>query len=653
MRPAPPAACLLLASLALAWLSAPVAAQEPPPKQVAAPASDILAGVVRLPAPGEHPTTSRAAVLAVELAWVEGRGWTWEGRLPVEREGPLGIALVSADAPSWRATVLPAGRAPTALGSLPGVGRVERRSQVLDGLLDGWVVDRYDLERAPAGTWTLRIEVPDAPRERRPWGGWIVAAGGSSLRLEAWTPTAQRVADQRIGLSARLLGGAEPAVVERAEAWVEVSGRTTRVPLADDGEHLDGAAGDGVWGGLLPEGTTGQVRARIDLAGRLEGGGPFLRTTQLAFPVLERRVALTGSAGARVEDGERLRIDLEAWPLGPAGKLHVSAEVWGTAADGTAVPACWLSRMDRPQPRGDAWDLPLWLDGRWLDVAGARPPLELRHVRVQDPETQVVFDLLERVPLEVDALPAVVGTWSGGVTREMLTGPRAAAAAGSTPTGPAAETDPLHYAPALMLVHGYCSGGSIWPAADFTQPKLEFLDPNANRSHDEFARLIDQRAQAAGLGSFGVVAHSQGGAAALQLLTYYQSGLDLAVGPRRIQSLATPYQGTPLASFSGTCGSNSDLTPSGSSTWLAGIPSWARAEVYYWTTSDAGTACNALSSLILADPEDGVVEQFRCQLPGASNMGHVTGWCHTTGMSYPASYTDHARNQAMDAAAAR
>jgi hypothetical protein len=34
-------------------------------------------------------------------------------------------------------------------------------------------------------------------------------------------------------------------------------------------------------------------------------------------------------------------------------------------------------------------------------------------------------------------------------------------------------------------------------------------------------------------------------------------------------------------------------------------------------------------------------------------MGHVTGWCHTTGMTYPANYTDHARNQEMNAQAAR
>jgi hypothetical protein len=203
-----------------------------------------------------------------------------------------------------------------------------------------------------------------------------------------------------------------------------------------------------------------------------------------------------------------------------------------------------------------------------------------------------------------------------------------------------------------MLVHGYCSGGNVWPAADFTQPKQVFLDPNQNRTHDQFAQLL--ASAGAAHDSFGGVAHSQGGAALLHLLAFYESPLDHALGSRRIQSVATPYQGTPLASLgSFACGVNNDMTPSGSAAWLANVPSWARAEVFYWTTSDAGSACNFLTSLFLTDPEDGTVEKFRGQLPGGNDMGHTTGWCHTTGMSYPANYTDHARNQAMDAAAAR
>ena len=42
------------------------------------------------------------------------------------------------------------------------------------------------------------------------------------------------------------------------------------------------------------------------------------------------------------------------------------------------------------------------------------------------------------------------------------------------------------------------------------------------------------------------------------------------------------------------------MTPSGAATWLAGIPSWARAEVYTWTTANSGANCNALTALFLS-----------------------------------------------------
>ena len=97
------------------------------------------------------------------------------------------------------------------------------------------------------------------------------------------------------------------------------------------------------------------------------------------------------------------------------------------------------------------------------------------------------------------------------------------------------------------------------------------------------------------------------------------------------------------------CGSNWDLTYDGAALWLAGIPQWARDDVYYWTTSYTDLwwrydYCNIASDLILSDPEDGVVEQWAAQLSGAHNMGHKTGWCHTTGMRDPAQYQDHTRN---------
>lgn len=64
-------------------------------------------------------------------------------------------------------------------------------------------------------------------------------------------------------------------------------------------------------------------------------------------------------------------------------------------------------------------------------------------------------------------------------------------------------------------------------------------------------------------------------------------------GSRLIQSVGSPYQGTALAGsiadlgaiFGAGCGSVNDLTYSGAANWLTTIPSWARAEVYYYTTT--------------------------------------------------------------------
>src|SRR5690606_35187490 len=148
-----------------------------------------------------------------------------------------------------------------------------------------------------------------------------------------------------------------------------------------------------------------------------------------------------------------------------------------------------------------------------------------------------------------------------------------------------------------------------------------FLDSYQNRTHDQFAQRI--RTFGSTWNSFGTVAHSQGGAASLHLYAYYWSGLDNATGARLIQSVGTPYQGTNLAGvlaslgslFGVGCGTNSNLTYSGASSWLAGIPNSARGKVNYYTTAFRTTNwytndyCNFASDLVLSDPEDGTVER--------------------------------------------
>ncbi len=657
-------------------------------RHLAAPPSDILSGLVVLPEPAALEVASTGAVL--ELSWQRAGGeWVAALDLPVERAGPLSLGLLGVSAESWTwELAAPGGELRDAASWAADAG--SRRVVETLAADDPRHAVGLALGAADAGSWRVRVRTPAASGAAAgdaPSSAWLAVrtAGGADVVLRSHLGTTALLSDRAFSVVASLEGAAGARADGFGEARIEsAAGRWTQ-PLLDDGLHDDGAPGDGVagaWIGPLPPGAT---RVAVVMSGRAPsgaaggaaggavgraaggatGGAAFVRSVQHAFVIEEPAVRLGGWANAAPLDDQRLDIEIALQPLTALRRLHLSAEVWGPDAQGTAVPVAWLSTIGLPEETWGTTSLHLHLDGRWLARAGTRGPLELRRVRVQDPDSHVPFDELAALSLPSNALPANALPASGlqaagAITPAMLLGaPLPGAPAVTIGASPGLLTDftssvllDFTWQRALMLSHGYCSNGSIWPAADFSSPKLEFLDPNANRSNDAFAQLL--AAAGAGKDSFGFVGHSQGGLAALHLLTYYNSGLDYAIGPRRIQSLASPYQGTPLASLGFfACGVNNDMTTSGAPMWLAGIPSWARGEVFYWTTQNSGSACSFFTNLVLGSPNDGTVERARCQLPGAHSMGHVAGWCHTTGMSNPASYTDHVRNQEMNAEAAR
>ena len=225
-----------------------------------------------------------------------------------------------------------------------------------------------------------------------------------------------------------------------------------------------------------------------------------------------------------------------------------------------------------------------------------------------------------------------------------------------------------------ILVHGYCSStGNPFTNSHFTNYAV-FSDPAVRRrlggtsgtnnwSNDLFARKIDQFADDLGLHGCGIIAHSQGGLAALHLYTYYWSCLDYGEygGTRMIQSVGSPYQGTTLAGniaaigdvFGTGCGTQNDLTHAGAASWLSSIPSWARSKVHYYTTSFkdrwwAYDYCHLVSDVVLNDPDDGVIEKARGQLSGATNRGHTDNQCHTKYMRDPSQTENQSRNSNMN-----
>lgn len=291
-------------------------------------------------------------------------------------------------------------------------------------------------------------------------------------------------------------------------------------------------------------------------------------------------------------------------------------------------------------------ELNLGLDLRWIGRSAAGSDFELRNLRIEDPDTFIPVARADRMAISTPRLPAAALVATKSIDEEMLMGPR--------PQGLTTKAGGK-----LLLVHGYCSGNVWGPVSGQFSNDAVFLDTNQNRSHDQFAVLIGTFGSA--YSSFGVVAHSQGGAASLHLYTYYWSGLDYASGGRLIQSVGTPYQGTSLAGnaavlgqiFGVGCGSNYDLTYSGAANWLSGVPSWARSKINYYTTSFKDywwsyDYCHLVTDLLLSDPDDGTTEKAKGQLSGGVNRGHKTGWCHTSGMADPPQVTDSSRNSTMN-----
>lgn len=611
---------------------------------------------MRLPNPADLGLKSKTAMLPINAA----RG-VQSFSIPVENAADFRLMLLSPTREKWSVRV-----------ALPNEDFVDLRGATLPNI--EITKDFYGLgdERFPAEVLTfknltsgsIRVEINT---NRASNGGFLIAASESSLRLYSYVNSLETVRNNRVGLTAMLFDNNDETAfagrIGTANVRIESpNGEITRTQMFDDGNHDDQLAGDGVFGGSFIPNQAGRYNAQIIANGTNASNEAFIRTGEHLIEVAANRVGFDGGAFVKSIDDTRFQIDLNAQNLPAGRKVIAHAEVWGRDANGIEKAVAWIGGMiiaEKSFARNKT-TLALTLDSRWLIRSDAKSDYELRNIRVQDADSSVVIGTKNSIALSPIVLSEdVQRNFSGEINDEMRMG-----------VSPIKQTEldtPNAVGGKLMLVHGYCSGdawGSAASAGQFTN-YVKFLDLNQNRSHDQFAQRI--RTFGATLPSFGIVAHSQGGAASLHLYTYYWSGLDSATGGTRlIQSVGTPYQGTALAGnlaalgsvFGAGCGTNNDLTYSGAAAWLANIPTWARAKVFYHTTSFTDVwyrydYCSLATDVFLGDPEDGVTERAYGQLPGAVNLGHKTGWCHTGGMRDPAQTGDSSRNSNMNANAAR
>ncbi len=628
-------------------LAAPLAHAQIVPKQLAGPPSEFA---TMAPANLANAAIySKSALLPITMNADKAGGFSAHVDFPVEGENAR-FLVFSGGALDWNVTMRsPRGgaeKAATALSSKNyqadfGMGSVNHPA--------GY----YEFDGLQKGNWDLKLTAASKAQAH----GFVLVEGDSATQLVSYQTHGRQLVGERMGFVASLYadgekganyGKAAGSVASASLRVTQPNGDIQNFAMFDDGKHADGAASDGIFGGDFLIDKAGQYLAQVTVSGSNAQGTPIVRTAEHPFPVVASSLQVSANKASAIGVSDT-RLDLRVPVSGEKALQHYRAyaEVWGSDAQGNAIPVAWVSGMTTP----DKGSIGFGLDTRWVSLAGAKAPFELRNLRIEDPDYFVTVAGAEKLALNLGTLKAIKPS-SIVVDEAMTMGER-----------PAAINADKGVGKRLLLVHGYCSGG-VWPAAQFATSSV-FADNNQNRTHDQFARLI--QTFGATWNSFGVVAHSQGGAASLHLYTYYWSGLDNATGNRLIQSVGTPYQGTNLSGilaamgnwFGVGCGTNNNMTYSGASSWLAGVPASSRAKVNYHTTSFRLTNwytndyCQFATDLVLSDPEDGTTEQAYGQLPSGVNRGHVTGQCHTAGMRDLQQTLDTGRNSTMSTNAAR
>lgn len=627
------------------------AAQGPIPKQLAGPAEDIAS--MRAPDPAAAAIHSKSALIAVDMLNDKAGNATWQMNLPIESDA-LRFLVFSGNTDRWDVQI---GNPDGSSNPAKSLAREVRETEFgMQG--ESFPAQQFELQGL-SGERTLKLSAQ--PGQER--GGFVLIEGDAATELASYPAQRNQKVGERMTLVAMLTDGSDAALTGEAklgnaagriqQASLRVTspnGEVQNLPMFDDGLHADSEANDGIYGGDFAAAKEGTWLAQVVVRGTNAAGRSLIRTAEHVIPVVTPSMELAtekASIGVRTTENARWMLDIPVVAKAKGQHYRAYAEVWGQDAQGEMKAIAWIGGMAEAQDG----KLSLALDSRWIARSKAQGGFELRNLRIEDPDHFVSLAEASALPLHLPKLDSKAYAQDIQIDDSMRMGNRPAQAAVSKGTGSR-----------LLLVHGYCSS-DVWPASHFTNAS-KFLDLNANRSHDDFARRIQTFGNT--WASYGIVAHSQGGAAALHLYNYYWSGLDYATGSRLIQSVGTPYQGTNLAGilaslgswFGVGCGTNDNLTYSGASSWLAGIPTSSRAKVNYYTTSFTDRSwvydyCHLGTDLVLSDPDDGTTEKAYGQLSGAVNRGHATGQCHTTGMRDPAQYQNSSRNATMNSNAAR
>ena len=292
----------------------------------------------------------------------------------------------------------------------------------------------------------------------------------------------------------------------------------------------------GMMGGKFRPPMAGNYTVQLEVTGMdKESGYEFARSLSSTLSIAAPSLNVTGSIFSDlfyhpVTGNEIILIQVGVkWDPQSRDTYRGYAEVYGTGKDGESVPVAWVGGLLQvKQASSSSFMLQFELDSRWLVLANATFPLALHNLTFEEIDGFIEVVKVQQF-LKVSARSPLIAQWRPmmkasdvDITYEMRNG-----------YSPYRDRNYLSNArksaSAIVLVHGFCAIRPPFPSEQFRNPAV-FKDLLKSRTIHEFAKRIYNFTVSHGLQRFSIVAHSQGGMAALHMLAYFYTPLDGMVG---------------------------------------------------------------------------------------------------------------------------
>ena len=489
-----------------------------------------------IPLKDREDTSSALGLPVVYLS----AGLDWKYAFPVDPVDSIVVSVLYAKAQMADLTVMAVLTAPDGTQPKPDYEEAKPFS-LIDDTSDAEVLVLQFLHPKP-GKWQLVLSIK-GPATAKPIKAiaWI-AFNNSKVSISAYTDRSDHVVGKDMDMNMMVSDPKRKAIDGCSVPLPNMLRNATMTVTYPDGKKevhiMYKEKTPGMMGGKFRPPMAGNYTVQLAVTGvDKESGYEFARSLSSTLSVAAPSLNVTGSIFSDlyhhpVTGNEIIPIQVGVkWDPQSRDTYRGYAEVYGTGKGGVSVPVAWVGGlMQVKETSSSSYMLQFELDSRWLILANATLPLTLHNLIFEEIDGFIEVVKVEHI-LKVSASSPLIAQWRPmmkasevDITYEMRNGYSPYRGKNNKSDDTTANSDG-----AIVLVHGYCADHPPFPSAHFTNPVV-FSDLDRNRNIDTFARLLISFTANHGLQRFSIVAHSQGGMAALHMLTFYNTPLDGMVG---------------------------------------------------------------------------------------------------------------------------